>query len=199
MDFSQIKQNLEKKGYKVRVCASGAEAREYIREVVGEKSVGMGGSVTLRQIGLFDALAARGEVFWHWRAEDKTQARLKARGAQVYIASLNAISEGGELVNIDGEGNRVSETFYGHERVIFALGRNKIAPTLEAALYRARNVAAPLNARRLGRDTPCAKASELRCFDCQSKERICKGLAVFWEAPKGCEYEVVLIDEDLGF
>ena len=129
-DFSNLKSALEAKGYKVRVCANGAEAREYILARVEGKSVGIGGSLSVEQIGLYDALAARGETFWHWRAngENPAQIRMRARGAQVYVASVNAISEGGELVNIDGTGNRVSETFYGHELVIFVVGRNKTLP-----------------------------------------------------------------------
>jgi hypothetical protein len=82
--------------------------------------------------------------------------------------------------------------------VYFVVGRNKIAPDFHSALHRARNIAAPMNARRLGKNTPCA-TGELRCHDCQSPERICRALTVLWTKPTSCPYEVVLIDEDLGY
>ena len=78
------------------------------------------------------------------------------------------------------------------------VGKNKIAPTLEAAIYRARNIAGPLNAKRLKRKTPCALNAD-RCYDCNSPERICRNLSVLWEKPTGAEYEIILIDEELGY
>ena len=90
-----------------------------------------------------------------------------------------------------------ASTLYGHQKVYFVIGTNKIAPDYDAALWRARNIAAPLNARRLERKTPCVKAG--RCMNCSSPERICRGLVVLWEAISGMKMEVVLIDEELGF
>ena len=103
-----------------------------------------------------------------------------------------------ELINIDGNGNRVASSLYGHKKVWFIVGRNKLAPTYEEALWRARNIAAPKNAQRLGRKTPCAVHGD-RCYDCKSPERICRGLVVLWEAVANMEMEVVLIDQDLGY
>ena len=87
---------------------------------------------------------------------------------------------------------------YGHKRVYFVVGINKIEPDYDRALWRARNVAAPKNAQRLGRKTPCAVKGD-RCYDCKSPERICRGLVVLWEAVANMEMEVVLIDQDLGY
>ena len=118
--------------------------------------------------------------------------------SDVYLTSVNGLAETGELINIDGTGNRVSGELFGHKKVYFIVGRNKLAPTYEEALRRARNVASPKNAQRLGVKTPCAVKGD-RCYDCKSPERICRGLVVLWEKMKSCEMEVVLIDEDLGY
>ncbi len=116
----------------------------------------------------------------------------------MYISSLNGVSENGELINIDGGGNRAASTLYGHRKVYFLVGSNKIAPDYEAALWRARNIAAPLNARRLEKKTPCVRTG--RCMNCSSPERICRALVVLWEKPALIdEVEVVLIDQSLGF
>ena len=123
----------------------------------------------------------------------------EAARAQVYLSSVNGLAETGEIINIDGTGNRVSATIYGHEAVYLIVGRNKIAPDYEAALWRARNIAGPKNARRLNRKTPCAVKAD-RCYDCSSPDRICNALAVFWRKPGGiAHFEVVLVDEELGF
>ena len=121
-----------------------------------------------------------------------------ATGAQVYLTSVNGAAETGELINIDGTGNRVASGLFGHEKVYFIVGRNKVAPDYDAALWRARNIAAPKNAQRLGRNTPCAAKGD-RCYDCKSPERICRALVVYWEKPGSMDMEVVLVDEDLGY
>ena len=116
----------------------------------------------------------------------------------MYITSADALAETGEIVNIDGNGNRVSSTLYGHQKVYFLVGVNKVAPDFEAALWRARNVAAPKRAQSMGCRTPCAAKAD-RCYDCKSPERICRGLAVLWARPNATEeMEVVLIGEALG-
>ena len=108
------------------------------------------------------------------------------------------MAETGELVNIDGTCNRIASSVYGHKRVYFVVGVNKIEPDYDRALWRARNVAAPKNAQRLGRKTPCAVKAD-RCYDCKSPERICRGLSVIWGRPTPVEtMEVVLIGEELG-
>ena len=115
----------------------------------------------------------------------------------MYLTSVNALAETGELVNIDGTGNRVAATLFGHEKVFFVIGRNKLAPTCDEAVWRARNVAAPQRAKQLGKKTPCAVKCD-RCYDCKSPERICRGLAVLWGPMMGMAAEVLLVDEDLG-
>ncbi|MBQ9564813.1 MAG: LUD domain-containing protein, partial [Synergistaceae bacterium] len=115
----------------------------------------------------------------------------------VYLTSVNAAAETGELVNIDSTGNRVAASLFGHRRVFFVLGTNKIEPTLERAVWRARNVAAPKNAQRFGFKTPCAVRGD-RCYDCSSPDRICNALTIYLKKMKSVETEIVIIDEPLG-
>lgn len=197
-DFTAVKKNLEARGFSVTTFRTAAEAADYLDKAVDGVSVGFGGSATLDELGLYERLAAHNDVFWHWKAENTQAARRQAMTADVYFSSVNGLAESGELINIDGVGNRIAATLYGHKKVWFVVGRNKLAPTYEEALWRARNIAAPKNAQRLQRKTPCAVKGD-RCYDCKSPERLCRGLAVLWEAMSGTETEVVLIDEDLGF
>ncbi len=194
--FDTVRKNLEDRGYTVRVFATGAEAAAYLDGAIDGRTVGFGGSVTLEQLGLYDALGKHNTVVWHWRQE-AAAARREAMFTDVYLSSANGLAETGEIVNIDGIGNRVAATLFGHEKVYFVVGRNKLAPTYEEALGRARNVASPQNARRLGKKTPCAVRGD-RCYDCRSPERICRGLVTLWGPMLGMETEILLVDEDLG-
>ncbi|MCI8812143.1 MAG: LUD domain-containing protein [Oscillibacter sp.] len=194
--FDTVKKNLEDRGYAVRVFGSGAEAAAYLDGAVDGKTVGFGGSMTLDQLGLYDALGRHNTVVWHWKQEAGL-ARREAMFTQVYLTSANGLAETGEILNIDGIGNRVAATLFGHEKVYFVIGRNKLAPTYDEALWRARNIASPKNAQRLGKKTPCAVKGD-RCYDCKSPDRICRGLVTLWGPMTGMEAEVLLVDEDLG-
>ena len=199
-DFETVSANLRAKGYTVSCFDTAEEAAAYLDGEIDGVSAGFGGSVTLREMGLYERLKSHNRVFWHWAGEDcpGQDARTAAAGAEVYLTSVNALAETGEIVNIDGVGNRVSAELYGHKKVYLVAGENKLAEDFDAALFRARNVASPKNARRLGKKTPCAAKGD-RCYDCKSPERICRALAVLWCAPDGCAYEVVLIRENLGY
>ena len=193
--FDTVKKNLEVRGFSVRTFATAAEAAAYLNEAIDGKTVGFGGSVTLQDMGLYELLGSHNEVHWHW--VNGQEERKTAMGTQVYLSSANGLAETGEIINIDGSGNRVASTLYGHEKVYLVIGRNKLAPTYDEALWRARNIASPKNAQRLGRKTPCAVKGD-RCYDCKSPERICRGLVVLWGPMMGMETEVILVDEDLG-
>ena len=195
MAFETVKKNLEARGFSVSTFSTAAEAAAYLDSAIDGTTVGIGGSMTVQQMGLHEKLAAHTEVHWHWT--DGPEARAKAAHADVYITSANGLTENGEVINIDGAGNRVASTLYGHKRVYFIIGRNKLAPTYDEALWRARNIAAPKNAQRLGKKTPCAVKGD-RCYDCKSPDRICRGLVVLWGPSMGVETEIVLVDEDLG-
>lgn len=194
-DFTAVEQALRQRGYTVHVFERGVEAADYLNGAIDGVSVGIGGSVTVQQLGLYDRLAQHNQVYWHWQGGPEQ--RDKAAGADVYLTSANGLAETGEILNIDGTGNRVASTLYGHKKVYFVIGANKLAPTRDEALWRARNIAAPLNARRLGKKTPCAVKGD-KCYDCKSPDRICRGLVELWGPMMGMETEVILINEDLG-
>ena len=152
-------------------------------------------------MNLYDMLSKHNTVFWHDnKPEDMTimETRTAATRADIYISSVNGISEGGEIVNIDNTGNRVAAISYGPQKVYLVIGANKVEPDLEKAIFRARNIASPLNAKRLNRKTPCAVKGD-KCYDCNSPERICRNLSVLWTKPTGEEYEIILIKESLGY
>ncbi|WP_295588530.1 lactate utilization protein [uncultured Oscillibacter sp.] len=194
-DFTKVEQALRQRGYTVRVFETGAEAADYLNGAIDGVSVGIGGSVTVQQLGLYDRLAAHNQVYWHWQGGPEQ--RTRAAGADVYLTSANGLAETGEILNIDGAGNRVASTLYGHKKVYFVIGANKLAPTRDEALWRARNIAAPRNAQRLEKKTPCAVNGD-RCYDCKSPDRICRGLVELWGPMMGMEAEVILVNEDLG-
>lgn len=201
MDFSKVKEALEARDFSVAVCQTKEAASGYLNEKIDGTSVGFGGSMTLQAMGLYDSLSRHNTVHDHWHVppgQASDEVRAAAANTEAYVTSANGLAETGELINIDGTGNRVASTLYGHKRVYFVIGRNKLAPTYDEALWRARNIASPKNAQRLGRKTPCAAKGD-KCYDCSSTERICNGLVVLWRPMTGCEMEVVLVDEELGY
>ena len=201
MDLQTVKTNLEARGYRVSCFDTAAAAALYLNGQIDRKTVGIGGSLTVQEMGLYESLREHNTVYWHWRvAEGQTpdELRTATAGAEEYISSVNGLAGTGEIVNIDGSGNRVAATIYGHKKVWFIVGENKLAPDLEGAIARARNVAAPKNAQRLSVKTPCAERGD-KCYDCKSPARICRALSVLWEAPRGSEYEVILIADALGY
>lgn len=194
-DFTKVKENLEKRGFDVTCFATKEEAADYLADKLAGKTLGHGGSVTLQEMGLPDKLKDRATIHSHWSGSTHAQ----AAAAPVYLSSVNGLAETGEIINIDGTCNRVASTIFGHEEVYLVVGRNKLAPDYESALWRARNIASPKNAQRLNRKTPCAAKGD-KCYDCSSPERICRALVVLWEKPNGVgRCEVVLVDQDLGY
>lgn len=199
MDAERAAQNLRKRGFTVRRFANGAQAAACIAEELNGKTIGIGGSKTIETLGLYELLGRKNAVYWHWKQQPVEEIRRLAGQAEIYFSSANAIAETGEIVNIDGTGNRVASLCYGHERVYLIVGVNKLTPDLESALYRAHNIAAPLNTRRMGLHNPCA-VGELRCHDCQSPTRVCRAVSILEQRPGGIpEMEIILIDEELGF
>ena len=200
-NFATLQKNLEDKGYSVYVFDNKETAANYINTQIHQKTVGLGGSVTIHQMNLFEILSTHNTVYWH---DEKPinmtimETRTAASRADIYISSVNGISEAGEIVNIDNTGNRVAAISYGPSKVYLVIGSNKVTETLDAAIYRARNIASPMNAKRLGRKTPCAVNGD-KCYDCKSPERICRNLSVLWDKPTGAKYEIILIQEELGY
>ena len=197
-DLEKTRKNLENRGFRAHVFATGAEAADYLAQTLHNTCIGIGGSVTIDEIGVYDRLSADNDVIWRWK-KPTPDSRERGAAAETFLCSANGVSETGEIVNIDGYGNRVAPTIYGPQRVFLVVGKNKIAPDLNGAIDRARNIAAPLNARRLNRHTPCA-VGEPRCHDCRSPEKICGVMTVLFMPPTSIkEFHVLLVNEDLGY
>ena len=197
MDVEKTIRNLKLRGYSVRHFATGEEAAAYLDAQIDGTTVGIGGCMTAKELGLYDKLAAHNEVFWHWIVPGQETIE-KANAAAVYISSANAMTEGGEILNINGNGNRLAGQVYGRKRLFIVAGTNKICPDFESALSRARNVAATRNALRFeSKKTPCKLDG--KCHDCRSADRICNALLVLWAPMGGMTSEIILIDEELGF
>lgn len=197
-DIQKLRETLKARGFQTSYFETAEECRHYMDRQLDGVTIGFGGSQTVRDMGLYEQLSGHNTCIWHWDKERGVIPK-DATDAQVYICSLNGVAETGELVNIDGGGNRVASGLFGHEKVYFIIGVNKIAPDLEGAIHRARNIAGPKNARRLGKKTPCAVNAD-RCYDCKSPERICAAMVVYWQKPALIpEVEIVIVNEELGF
>ena len=195
-DVAKVEKALKERGYTVKVCATGAEAAAYLDGEIDGATVGIGGCATAQEIGLYELLEKHNTVIWHWKQEG-ADVRKKAMTTDFYITSANALAESGEIVNIDGVGNRLAGTLFGHKKVYFIIGSNKLTADYERAVHRARNVASPRRAQQLGAKTPCAEKAD-RCYDCRAAGRICRGMTTLWGPMMGSEAEVILIDEEHG-
>ena len=195
-DLEKLQENLKKRGYAVSYFETAQAAADYLDSAIDGTTVSFGGSVTLDQMGMYDRLKRHNTVKWHWKGDSQRD----AMGSAVYLTSMNGVSESGEMVSIDGNGNRVAGTIYGSDRVYIVIGVNKIAPDLEQAIWRARNIAAPKNAIRMKDHyrTPCAVKGD-RCYDCSAPDRMCRVMALFWGPLKHAKYEVILINQELGY
>ncbi len=178
------------------------EAAEYIlNEISADQSVGFGGSVTLQDMGLYEALKTRGnEVVWHWfpdDGEDRKTVMKRAMLTDVYLSGINGITEDGRIINVDGTGNRLAGILFGHDRLFLVAGVNKISKNFEDCMMRIHNVASPLNTQRLEIPTPCQKTG--KCASCSSPRRICNATLILEKQHGGVPATVVLINEKMGF
>lgn len=201
MELQKTLDALESKGYEVSCFETAEHAAEYLNRKVDGKTVGFGDSVTLSAMKLYELLSAHNRVVDPKHCAPGTDFWSTAKlclTTDVFFTSVNALAETGEMVNIDGTGNRIAGSLFGHEKVYFVVGTNKIVPTLDDAVWRARNVAAPQNAARHGFRTPCAVRQD-QCYDCKSPDRICCGQMIYYQKMRFIEMEVVLIQAPLGF
>jgi hypothetical protein len=195
-------EHLVKREFDARFYPTREEAVDAVLETVPpDAGVGCGGSWTMRQIGLLEALKDRGnQVFAHEPGMDfaeATRVRKEALLCPFYLSSANAITMRGELVNTDGMGNRVAGISFGPGTVIIVAGYNKLVPDLDAAFERIREVAAPANAIRYKADTPCVEKG--RCYDCLKPSSICRITTIIRQRPIMTDFKVFLVGESLGF
>lgn len=196
--------NLKQRHYEAFFCPTAQEAVEKITGMIPEgSSVTWGGSMTIRDMGLTKALHNKeGLDIWDRdlapSREEAQEIYRRAFYADYYLSSVNAISEDGEIVNIDGNGNRVAAITFGPKRVILVVGINKVAQNLDAAISRARSLAAPVNMMRFADlNTPCK--NDGMCHDCKSPNSICNYIQIMRNSHPVGRHIVVIVGEELGY
>ena len=195
----EIIKGLESRNMSGYWAASREEALEQALALIPEGStVTMGGAVSAHEIGLVDALKSGAYNFIDRdECDDPRAAMLAAYDADVFLASANAITQDGVLVNIDGNANRVSAIAQGPRKVVFIVGMNKVCDDVDGAMKRARNVAATTNAQRFGLDTPCSKTG--KCMNCKSPDTICCQFLITRFSRHAGRIHVILVNDTLGF
>lgn len=202
MDYSQLCKNLSAKGFIPSFFENEKDAVEYALSLIDDdQTIGSGGSMTIKSLGLLGKLSERGNICYHtdfFPDMDRNELYRKASQADFYISSANAVTQSGDIVNIDGTANRVSALIYGCKNVIYILGVNKICDNLDSAIDRVRNVASPLNTRRLNRKTPCAITG--KCTYCNSPDCICNTTVISHHpTTKQEKVYVIIINTELGY
>lgn len=193
---------LKKHGFKAEAAKDKDECREMVLALIPENAkVGVPGSASVRATGVVDELKKRGnELYDHWREGINPGEAFKVRKLQivsdVLLTSTNALSMTGEMVNVDGVGNRVAPMIFGPGKVIIVAGKNKIVPDLEAARERIKKIAAPIRAKELNLKLPCVEKGE--CTDCNSPMRICRAEVIIHRPPSLTQTTVIIVDEELG-
>ena len=175
---------------------------ELWKRITPKMKIGVGGSVSIRSLGILEKLEAQGyTIHDHWKPglskENAFEIRRLQMTSDLFLSSVNAVTLDGELVNIDGIGNRVNAINFGPEKVILVAGYNKVVDDVQEGIKRIKNVAAPLNARRLNIDVPCAKVG--KCVDCNSPNRICRVIVIHERKPSWTDILIILVGEELGY
>ncbi len=214
MCFETVKKALENNNMQVYTAASAAEALAVLKTLLPAGcSVSVGGSVTLAQCGVLELLKSGAYNYLDRYAQSLDadgvrEVMLRALTADVYVSGANAVTENGEIFNVDGNANRVAPILFGPKSVILLVGKNKIVKDIEAAHLRVKTVAAPKNAQRLGCDTYCAKTGHCFALDqagcsiadgCNSDARICADYVICARQRQKNRIKVILIDEELGY
>lgn len=194
---------LQKNGFEALYFPTQGEAVAYVADNISEQaSVGVGGSMTLQEIGIVKLLKDRGNLMLdHSDPElsdaEKMDCRRRQSGCDVFLTSTNAITMDGKLINVDGAGNRVAAMIFGPKQVMVIAGVNKIAVDVQSAIDRIETYASPMNNKRLGRPNPCVTSGV--CMDCQGPARICNVTTIMHRKPSLIATTVILVGEKLGY
>jgi hypothetical protein len=201
--FETTMASLKKHGFSAEFFSTPEEAAKFIlNEAADCKSVGIGGAHTVRALEVTPMLENAGKkMFDHWKFKVGTPEELQCRKdqmtADLFLASANALTMTGEIVNREGCGNRTNSMTFGPGKVILVVGRNKIVPDLDSAIARIEETAGPIRAMSLNRKTPCVKVGH--CMDCDSPERICRITSIIHRQPMFTKITVVIVDDELGY
>jgi hypothetical protein len=196
---------LKKRDFSALYVENQARAKEIVlQEIPAGATVGVGGSVTIRDMGILADLKGRGNrIIDHWVtaslfSEENFQLRRAQQTCDVFITSTNAVTLDGVLVNIDGGGNRVNAMGFGPKKAIVVAGVNKIVPDLEGALRRIKEVTVPMNCKRINSSPPCILAG--KCVDCRVPQRVCRITTIIeWKPPFFSDYLIIIVGESLGY
>lgn len=195
-----IIRRLQERGFAPYFVRGEEEVFEILKQNIPPHSeIGFGGSMTVEQLKIPQKLKEAGYVCNHTATSESPWEELckKNRSVQYYITSTNAITRDGILVNTDARSNRISAMCYGPRKLFFVLGKNKICDDLNAALKRIDEIAAPLNAKRLNRNTPCAKSG--KCVKCRVEDTICKATLILYHPTSSMQVYVIIVDKELGY
>lgn len=205
--LEDVKANLERNQFEVFIADNADKAKSIaLEDIIPEldiKSVSWGGSMSYIKTGLYHTLKERDDLevldtFNHKLSKDEImELRRRSSGVDLYITGTNAITEAGQLVNLDMIGNRVAAIMWGPKNVLLIVGRNKICNDLEDAMIRIKNYAAPVNIIRLDKKTPCRETGV--CHDCNSPDRICNYWTITEKSFPKKRIKIILVNEDLGF
>lgn len=197
-------ENLVKNGFKASYFEKSETAIKYIESIAENyNKIGFGGSMTvLQSLKLDELLKGKGkEILNHnigsLSAEEKLEIRKKQLTCDLFVTSTNALTKDGKLINTDGVGNRVSAMIFGPKKVLVIAGVNKIVKDVDAGLKRIKEIAAPMNSKRLNMNTPCAVTGV--CSDCNSPQRICRVTTIIERKPNFSDIEIIIIGENLGY
>jgi L-lactate utilization protein LutB len=204
--LADLKKVLEDNNFEVYIAATPSDAKDLVINLIMPsllpKTVSWGGSMTLNQAGICDALLQKSGITVlnpyapNLSKEEMYEIRRQALLVDLYLTGSNAVTEDGQLVNLDGIGNRVTALNFGPKNVVVVAGRNKIVPGLEEAMLRIKNYAAPANAMRLDKKTPCQSSS--MCQDCSSTDRICNVWTITEKSFPKSRIKVILVNQDMG-
>ena len=205
--LTELKEILTENNFEVFVAENTDEAKSIVLEKIipeiAPKSVSWGGSLTFVATGLYDVLKNDNDLNVldtydkTLSPEESLERRRQSLLVDLFITGSNAVTESGQLVNLDMIGNRVGALTFGPKNVIILVGRNKIVPDLDEAMFRIKNYAAPVNTMRLDKKTPCAKTSF--CVDCKSPDRICNTWTITEKSFPKKRVKIIMINKDLGF
>lgn len=195
---------LQEHGFTAVYCASASQVADYlIQSATQAKTIGFGGSLSIADLDINSKLSASGaELLVHGNPdlspEEKTSIMKRQQTCDLFLCGVNAVTTSGEIVNIDGIGNRVASSIYGPTKIIMIAGRNKIVEgDVADAIRRVKVYAAPTNAMRLNKNTPCAKTGA--CANCNSPDRICRVTVILERKPSRSDITVLVVNQDMGF
>lgn len=198
--LSALSKTFKKRGFQTFTCDNSEQAVELVHELISESvsidSIGIGNSLTIKNMGLYEILLKYTKNIYIHSPIGTEDTDRKALTADIYLTSANAVSLDGHIVNIDGTGNRTAATCFGPKHVIYIVGKNKIAKSLEDALFRAKNTVAVELAKMYSRKTPCVVSR--KCEDCISPDCICAVTTIHRKKPYGVNISIIFVDENLG-